>query len=742
MADEFAAPALDISLRDYVDLVRRRRAVIIQAFIAVVAGGFAITLTEKPTYRSTTRILVEGKSFSVAQYDANNPLSGLFLQDNGHEIATQIEVIQGEQVLMDAFDDAGIPRGSGHVTVSAVPGTDIIDIAVDSNAPANAEQLAKALPKTYLRYVNGNRKTEIASALKFAQDRLKDENRRLYNAQMKLQQVRQISRIYSVEDDRKSRSAEAASAGADLHKAEVNLAGTRAQLDALIAQRRALPPYIDTPTSTTNPDIATIRASIAALKTQRVALSVLFKPTSPKVEVIDAQIMDLQARLAASPKNLVTTTRKPNEAVPELDRKIETARVDLANLTATYAAAQAHAQNAERAMLAFNSNEVKQSQLEAVVENAKSNLALLTKTEEDLNLRNKATHDPVTIVSPASRAVKTGPRQMQTLAFAAVAGLILGFCLALLQEYLDDRVNSPEDVRGILPVPTLGFVPLVERESRRILTTGSDGSILECYRVLRSNVRFATVDAPHSSLLVSSAVPEEGKSVTAVNLAIALALDGVRVILVDLDLRRPTIHKKLNLAQSPGVTNVLVGHTALDDAIQSTDIPGLRVLAAGPLPPNPAELLNSQAMQILHRELKNRADVIVMDSPPFLATADAQVLSAMVDGMIYVVHLGGVKKAAVRHVRSLMEQAHGKVLGVVFNKIDLSANRDDYYYGYYRYYSEYQQEGHAKRRRASTAEFDNLMAQVPAGDSEAVATTSNGRGPSGSAGHEDEEKLD
>jgi polysaccharide biosynthesis transport protein len=211
---------------------------------------------------------------------------------------------------------------------------------------------------------------------------------------------------------------------------------------------------------------------------------------------------------------------------------------------------------------------------------------------------------------------------------------------------------------------------------------------------------------------VTSTAPGEGKSVTASNLAVAMALDGRRVIVVDADLRRPTLHEKFDMEQRPGLTNVLVGHTSLDDAIKQTDVQGLFLLPAGPLPPNPAELLNSQAMRQLVEGLKERADVVIFDSPPFLATADAQVLAAMADGVLYVVQFGEAKKSAVRHAVDLLNQAHAKVLGVVFNKIDLTSRRDDYYYGYYRYYNYYhtpQLESGDARRPRSTKEFDALL---------------------------------
>jgi len=236
----------------------------------------------------------------------------------------------------------------------------------------------------------------------------------------------------------------------------------------------------------------------------------------------------------------------------------------------------------------------------------------------------------------------------------------------------------------------------------------------EQFKILRSNILYPVAGEPPRSILVTSTAPGEGKSLTASNLAIAMALDGRQVILVDTDLRRPTLHQKFGLDQKPGLTNVLVGHTPLEEALQKTHIPGLRMLACGPIPPNPAELLNSRAMRKMVEGLREQADIVIYDSPPCLATADAQVLSSEVDGVLYVIQLGQTRKSAVRHASEMLMQARARVIGLVFNKVDIESRRHDYYgyYSYYNYYNYYTSsqltDGEPRRRRRSTSEFDAL----------------------------------
>jgi capsular exopolysaccharide synthesis family protein len=194
---------------------------------------------------------------------------------------------------------------------------------------------------------------------------------------------------------------------------------------------------------------------------------------------------------------------------------------------------------------------------------------------------------------------------------------------------------------------------------------------MESFRMLRTNVRFAFVSNSSRTLLVTSTVPGEGKTTTASNLAMAMAMDGRRIILIDADMRRPSLAKCFGIETQPGLSNVLVGQTSWNEALQDTSVPGLRVLTSGALPPNPAELLSSPAMDQLLEVLREEADMVILDTPPCPATADTQVLSAKVDGVVYVMHLGKVRKAALNHSFSMLHRANAHILGVVLNKFEM-----------------------------------------------------------------------
>jgi polysaccharide biosynthesis transport protein len=268
------------------------------------------------------------------------------------------------------------------------------------------------------------------------------------------------------------------------------------------------------------------------------------------------------------------------------------------------------------------------------------------------------------------------------LLFASLAGLFFGICMAFLQEFLDDRINSPEDVDRLVGLPGLAHIALIPGEASKLISTlDTHSPITESYRGLRSAITFSSIEAPISTLLVSSTSKGEGKSLTSANLAIAMAFEGRRVVLVDADLRRPNVHRLLDLPPNPGLTDVLAGQATLEEALQPTPVAGLTVLTAGTIPPNPAELLNSEPMDRLIDALRMCSDVILFDTPPCLPVTDAQVLSSKVDGVVMVVEVGEARKAALQHAKRLFDQAHARTLGIVFNKIAEHAAEGYYYYG-------------------------------------------------------------
>jgi capsular exopolysaccharide synthesis family protein len=314
---------------------------------------------------------------------------------------------------------------------------------------------------------------------------------------------------------------------------------------------------------------------------------------------------------------------------------------------------------------------------------AAKQIEYFTTKMQDLDLRRNAKVEGSRIIEEAivpSEPVR--PKKPQNIMFAGLLGIFFGLCLALLQELLDDRINSPEEAERVLRLPNLGHVPLVEEEGLRLIRDISTFSpLMESYRSLRTNLNFAAVGNSLRTMVVTSSVPAEGKSTTAANLAMAMALDGKRVIIVDADLRRPSLHKLFRLESSPGLTDVLVGTHEVEEVIKSSGVDNVSVISAGSPPPNPAELLGSSKMTDLIEKLKSLADIVLFDSPPALAVADSIVLAGRTDGVLLVIGYGETKKANSRKAVELLNRANARVLGTVLNRIEGPSS--GYYYGKY-----------------------------------------------------------
>lgn len=287
--------------------------------------------------------------------------------------------------------------------------------------------------------------------------------------------------------------------------------------------------------------------------------------------------------------------------------------------------------------------------------------------------------------------VPIGPNKMMTILLAAAIGFLLALGAAFLLEYLDDTLKDPEDVKNATGLSTLGAIARIEREnsSDKLVTLHEPKSpTAEAYRILRTNIQFSALDNPPRALLVASSHPAEGKSTTIANLAVVMAQQGQKVVLVDTDLRRPILHRLFQLPNNAGLTNALLQEQPTADGLmQPTKIDNLWVLTSGPLPPNPAELLGSGRFNTLIQDIHNRADVALFDSPPALAVTDAAILARQMDGVVLVVDAGATRRQWASAAVDTLNKVGANILGAVVNR--LRPQGSGYYQYYYRRYYAY-----------------------------------------------------
>jgi capsular exopolysaccharide synthesis family protein len=316
------------------------------------------------------------------------------------------------------------------------------------------------------------------------------------------------------------------------------------------------------------------------------------------------------------------------------------------------------------------------------------------------------------------------PRVNLNLALGSIVGLLLGITAALMLDQLDRTIRTVEDAEAI-GITILGIMPKIDDDSvsgngtygrkRRtaklaeqlsnrdlVVHTHPKSSAAECFRTIRTNLTFMSADKARKTVVVTSGSPREGKTTVALSLAISLAQSGKRVLVVDTDLRKPRIHRALGTTLAKGVTTVLVGETTVKESVQETQIPGLSCLPAGPIPPNPSELLHTAQFRQLLQDLAKLYDHVVLDSPPLAAVTDAAIIAPQVDCTILVIHSTRTTRDGLRIALRQLRDVGCKPTGGVLNEVDLSAHR--YGYGSYYYYSSegyYQTEAEEQAERPS-----------------------------------------
>lgn len=701
------------SLRDFFEILRRRKAIAFNAFMLVMILGIVVTLMTKPVFSTSLRLLVEGRSNKVTIATGNDPLSSVFQPPPGREVDTQIEILRSSRIVSQVYKEAGVKPGSVSMAVRRVGTTDVIEIAVTSNKREAADRFADTLPKVYENQTRDERLREVSAALDFAQKTLDQQREKLSATEKEYEEFKNQKGVVNASAEVSTAIESAAQARSEYVAAQARVTSLEGELSAQLKQRNALSDTIDTPITTTNPALAQIKERLADRKSERASVAFFYKADEARVKQIDAQIAELTQRLQNTPPTVTNVSRAPNSAIAEVDGKISNTRTALESARQSVGPLRERVESQSKYLGGFNAIQRREAQLNRDLDSSGSASKTLAESVLQLTLRREALQAagaPVSTMETAYPAQQIAPRVSRGIFMAVLLGLVAACVAALLQDSLDDHLHNESEARAVLDTSILGYFPMLPNKSDSdcpiLDLENPDKGLLEGFRALRSNVQFTLVNKNTASdvghkLLITSTLPGEGKSYVASNLAIAMALDGRRVILVDADLHRPRGHVIFDLPKQPGLTDILVGDSTLQDSLKLVGIAGLRVLTAGTMPPNPTELLNSVAMDTVLHDLQHEADIIIVDSPPILSTADSQVLSAKVDGVVYVMQLGRVPKSAVQRAFELLKKADASVVGVVFNKVEQKSGKayGGYYYSDYNDYSDDDGKGKGKSKR-------------------------------------------
>ncbi|MGA7027280.1 MAG: polysaccharide biosynthesis tyrosine autokinase [Candidatus Acidiferrales bacterium] len=701
-------------LLDYLIILRKHQWLIVTFLLTVVTVVTIASFKMKPEYEAAARVEVDKEAQNMQPFpDANG--YGEY-EDSENYVETQTKILQSETLALMTIKSMDLGRypefgGSpnsmawqhgeatmrkpailgaflGRLSVKRVPNSRLIEVQFEAEDP----QLAAQIVNTHLQnYVEENFRskydatTQASNWLSGELEELRIKVEKSEDARIAYERENQIWQIDEKQDITTQKLA-------DLSKAVTDAQTDVAQKEALY--RMAVSGNVDAlPAARSNPVIANLLNRKSALEEEYAEALDQYGPNFPKVLRIAAQQKEVDNDLAAARKTMVegveedfTTARSHVELLQEALDKQKTEANDLAEKLVQYHILQHDAESNKQLY-------------DGLLQKLKE--AGITAGLRSSNIR---------VVDPAlAPTTPARPQKARNILLSFLVGLVGGVGLALFREYLDNTVKSPDDIEALTGLPSLAVVPSLpglnathgrfSRLAREAAPQSASGprvellsyiqpksQISEAFRALRTSLLLSQADHPPQVILVTSALPREGKTTAAVNLAVTLAQLGDRTLLMDSDLRKPGIRRALNLTigKEVGLSSYLAGVSTLDEVtIPHPTINNLVALTTGPVPPSPADLLSSHRMREAIVELRHRFKFIVIDSPPVMAATDAVILSALTDGVLLVVRSGETPKEAFTRTRDLLAAVKCRLLGVVLNAVDSSA--PDYYYSY-RYY--------------------------------------------------------
>lgn len=680
-----------MSPRQWLDILHRRKWSVITMVVASAVVVTCMLASARPVYTTTARLLVDSLNFNVQQISGDNPLTNLINSGQEHGVATQTQIINSERFVKEVHRALGLSQQEiariSSLTAQPDGGeSDIIVISIRSTDPTLAAKVATGAAQHYVDRAKASKLEALDRTQEYLTAQAHEADRKLNDARDRLTRFRLKTHLHPDEDAIKRLLEQKALMDTAARRTSDELTEVEAQLASARRQLSDIPATIGSDASSPNPEYALLQERLKRLEGQLAEKQTQYQEGSQEIRDLRQQIAEAKEQLrgvpAAIPHRAETANperQRLQEQLGEIERRRDALKARMEQEQVELAP------EAQKALQVVPWSAELEDLTRAKTEAEENQRDIFTKLR-DLEVRRRAMPDSVKVLEEAH--VPTSPVEpipSKIIGMGIVLGLMLGLGLAFAQEYLDNRIHSPEDAESITAMPTLGVVPTIPT-SRCPTLLPEDGHavVTECYRAIRTAIQFSSVDCPVRSLVVTSSSPGEGKTVTSINLATVMAFQGYRVILIDADLRRPSIHKLLELDSTRGMSDVLAGEVALRDALKPTRIANLSALTCGSRVPNPAELLGSEAMTQLIHSLRQEADFVVFDTPPCLPVTDAEVLSSQVDGTVLVIECGRSQKEAVRTSMELLKQVRARVVGCVLNKIDQSKKGAYYHYYYYR----------------------------------------------------------
>ncbi|MCX8159473.1 MAG: polysaccharide biosynthesis tyrosine autokinase [Candidatus Saccharicenans sp.] len=719
----------EIDLRKYIDIIIRRRWTVLSITLIAAALSLVISFVTRPVYKARGTVMIEKEpnilsfedifqietfrdDYFQTQYKLLQSRSLAERTIERLKLWEKKEFYGGKALTTDdlknpVLKQKMVDKFLGRLEVKPIRMTRLVEVAFKAHDPTLASDCVNALFDSFVD-MNIEAKYETTEqATEFLSGQIEELKKEISQKEQELQNYGQEKDIVILSDKETTM----------LDKiSELNKALTEAQIERVRKEsyyngiKNASPDFI--PEAMNNPLIQRLREDYLKLSREYAKMQEKFQPEYPEMQRLKAELDSARELLQNETQRLIKAAYADYQAALKKEISLK----------------ELFEQQKEEAFR-LNSNAILYNSLKIELENKKNLLESLLKrqSETGVSARLKGLRTSnIRIVDRADLPLRPdSPRKLRNLLLALFLGLFGGLGLALVMEYLDNTVKSAEDVERYSGLPTLGVVPVFDEDAtlnghyyayrsgeeedggqqkkkktrdkdeaenggeprsiELISHFAPDSTFAESYRSLRTALLLSGPLASLKSLIITSPLPNEGKSVTISNLAVSLAQMDKKVLLMDADLRRPKQHRIFNLKNHDGLSNYLTVGLDLNKLIKTTMVPSLFFVNSGPVPPNPAELLGSERMKALLDRLKAAFDFILIDTPPILSVTDSQVLGKMVDGLVLVVQADRTPKEALRQTREIIDLLQLKTYGVVINALNLD-NRGYYHRHYYRHY--------------------------------------------------------
>ncbi|WP_413171079.1 GumC family protein [Anabaena azotica] len=709
-----------LEIQNY-SLVLKKHWLVIVTVIAFVFGLTGLlTFTKKPIYEAKGQLLLK-QSDASSLAGLTQKVGGLTgLSNTSNPVDTEVQIIRSNPIVQTTIDRLKLKDKQGNaltieefikkLKVTGIRGTDVMELTYQSNNATEAAAVVNTLMKIYWENNILINRTETTSAKEFLSKQLPEIENRVAQAEADLRYFKEKNQIVSLEAEANLGVQAIKNLLSDIIKNNAQFKAEKSRSIGLQNQLNwSTQKALNLSTISQSPGVQQVLTEYQKVQDDLVVTKTRLTNEHPTVKNLISKEKALKQQLEKRVGDIVYS----QESIPEKNLQIgqlkQTLTAELVQSQVNQLALATQISVLQNAFLSSQERlrmlpqlEQQQRSLERHLQVAQETYKQALRQSQEMEVAEKQKVGNVRIVSEALISDKAiSPKISLNLALGGFLGVLLGIGIALLLEAMDKSLKTVEEAKQLLGYPLLGSIPSLSHKegigSELPVRDNPYSSASAAFEMLMTNLNFTLSDKELRLILVTSSMPNEGKSFVAANLAVAKAQMGCRVLLVDADMRRPRQHEIWELPNVMGLSNVLVGQGELTKTAQV--MVGLELLTSGTIPPNPVALINSQRMDLLIKEYAKEYDFIIIDTAPLSIAAETQILGKLVDGMLLVVRPGMVDSRTAIAAKSLVEQSGQQVLGMVMNGV---ANDIDY--GYY----SYQQSSHKSPNKKTEKKLPNI----------------------------------